>query len=114
MFRSAVAGPQKVVTANRLIDGVVIFVGPGRHWVTDIAEAECFADGPDLDAALAFGAEEVAARKLVDPYAVDVTIENGRPVPVRLRERIRAEGPTVDYGERERRRLEGPALAAAE
>jgi hypothetical protein len=31
--------------------------------------------------------------------------ENGVPVPVRLRELIRAQGPTVDYGEAERTRL---------
>jgi hypothetical protein len=32
---------------------------------------------------------------------------DGRPVPVRLRERIRAEGPTVVYGEAERTKLAG-------
>jgi hypothetical protein len=106
MFKAAIAGTPKVVTANRLIDGVVIFVGPGRGWVTDIAAAEVFVDGPELDAALAFGAEEVKARKLVDPYAVDVRIEDGKPVPERLRELIRARGPSVDYGDAERKRLQ--------
>jgi hypothetical protein len=106
MFKAAVAGTPKVVTANRLIDGLVIFIGPGRRaWVTDIAAAAVFEDGPELEAALAFGAEEVKARKLVDPYAIDVRMEGDKPVPERLRELIRARGPTVDYGEAERRRL---------
>ncbi len=106
MFKAAAAGTPKVVTANRLIDGIVIFIGPGRAWVTDIAAATVFVDGPELEEALAFGAEEVKARKLVDPYAVDIRIEDGKPVPERLRELIRARGPTVDYGEAERKRLQ--------
>lgn len=106
MFKAAIAGTKKVVTANRLVDGLVIFVGPGPGWVTDIKEAEVFDDGPPLDAALAFGAGEVKARQIVDPYAVDVTLESGSAIPERLRERIRALGPSVDYGEAERKRLD--------
>lgn len=105
MYKAAVAGTLKVITANRLIDGLVIFIGSGHKWVENIAEAEVFEDGPELDIALAVGAEDVKARKLVDPYSVDVTIEDGKPVPSRLRELIRARGPTVDYGEAERKRL---------
>ncbi|MHA1559480.1 MAG: DUF2849 domain-containing protein [Alphaproteobacteria bacterium] len=106
MFKTALAGTKKVVTANRLIDGIVIFVGPGPGWVTDIRRATVFNDGPDLDTALHFGAEQVTARQIVDPYAVDVDVEGGCPMPERLRERIRAVGPSVDYGEAERRRLD--------
>lgn len=105
MFKAAISGTPKVITANRLDDGLVVFVGDGPVWVIDIASASVFEDGPALDAALAFGADEVKARKIVDPYAVDVRIENGAPVPERLRELIRAKGPTVDFGEAERKRL---------
>ncbi len=115
MYRPAIAGTEKIVIANRLIDGVVIFVGPGPSWVTDILDAAVFEDGPALDQALEFGAAEIEARRILDPYAVDVTIEDGRPVPMRLREQIRVVGPSVDYGEEERRWLDrDPDLAAAE
>ena len=115
MFRPAHEGTHKVITANRLIDGLVVFVGAGLQWVLNINDAVILGDGPELAGALAFGAEEVAARKIVDPYAIDVSLRDGRPVPDRLRERIRAIGPSVDYGEDERRRLSGtPRLAAAE
>lgn len=106
MFKAAVAGTKKVVTANRLIDGIVIFVGPDTDWVSDIKQATVFEDGPELDAALDFGTEQVAMRQIVDPYAIDVEVVGGHPIPERLRERIRAVGPSVDYGEAERKRLE--------
>lgn len=109
MFKAAVAGPRKILTANRLIDGLVIFAGPDRTWVTDIADAEVFEDGAPLEAAIAFGQEGVLGKFLIDPYPIDVTIEDGVPVPVRLRELIRAKGPTVGYGDEERRRLAGAA-----
>jgi hypothetical protein len=109
MFKAAVAGPRKVITANRLSDGLVIFIGPDRTWVTDIADALTFADGPELDAGTAFGQEGVVGRFLIDPYPIDVTVTDGVPVPVRLREAIRAKGPTIVYGDAERAKLTGNA-----
>ncbi|MGD9740295.1 MAG: DUF2849 domain-containing protein [Bauldia sp.] len=109
MFKAAVAGPKKVLTANRLIDGLVIFVGPDRTWVTDVNDAAILEDGPTLDAAVALGQEGVVGKFLIDPYPVDVTVEDGKPVPVRLRELIRAKGPTVVYGDEERKKLAGAA-----
>lgn len=105
MYRAAEKGTKKIITANRLIDGVVVFLGAGNEWIRDAASAAVFGDGAELDAALAFGEEQVAARQILDPYAVDVTIEDGKPVPSRMRERIRAVGPSVAYGEDERRQL---------
>ena len=105
MYRVALSGTPKVVTANRLLDGLVVFITDGPSWVTDIVEATVFEDGARLDEAMEFGAAEVVSRKIVDPYTIDITIENGRPVPRRLREQIRAIGPSVDYGDEERKRL---------
>jgi hypothetical protein len=43
---------------------------------------------------------------VVEPYPIDVTVTSGLPVPVRYRERVRADhGPTIPYGEAERRKL---------
>lgn len=109
MFKAAVAGARKVITANRLRDGLVIFIGPDRTWVNDIKEALTFADGPELEAGTAFGQEGVTGDFLIDPYPIDVAIENGVPVPTRLREAIRAKGPTVVYGDEERAKLAGTA-----
>ena len=109
MFKAAVAGPRKVITANRLSDGLVIFIGPDRTWVTDIADALTFADGPELDEGTAFGKEGVVGDFLIDPYPIDVTVTDGVPVATRLREAIRAKGPTVVYGDAERAKLAGAA-----
>jgi hypothetical protein len=106
MFKAAKAGPAKVITANRLSDGLVVFLDEEGGWPLEIAKARILEDGPDLDGALAYAQHQHDARVIVEPYAVDVQVkENGVPVPVRLRELIRAQGPTVDYGEAERTRL---------
>ena len=45
------------------------------------------------------------ARIVVEPYPIDIVDVGGRPVPARIRERIRAEGPTVVYGDAEYEKL---------
>jgi hypothetical protein len=106
MFRAAKAGPAKVITANRLDDGIVVFLDDAGGWPLEIAKARILEDGPDLDGALAYAKDQHDARVIVEPYPIDVEVkEGGLPVPVRLRELIRAQGPTVDYGDEERARL---------
>lgn len=105
MFKAAKAGPAKVITANRLGDGIVVFLDDEGGWPVEIAKARILEDGPDLDGALAYAKEQHDARIIVEPYAIDVDVKDGVPVPVRLRELIRAQGPTVDYGDAERARL---------
>jgi hypothetical protein len=107
MFKAAKAGPQKAITANRLSDGLVVFLDDSGGWSLSIAEARLVSDGADLDAANGYAKSQHDARIVVEPYPIDVEIVDGRPVPVRLRERIRAEGPTVVYGEAERTKLAG-------
>ena len=107
MFKAAKAGPKKAITANRLSDGLVVFLDDAGAWSVAIADARLVGDGPDLDAANAYAKSQHDARIVVEPYPIDVEIVDGRPVPVRLRERIRAEGPTVVYGDAERAKLAG-------
>lgn len=107
MFKAAKAGPKKAITANRLSDGLVVFLDDAGAWSVAIADARLLSDGPDLDAANAYAKSQHDARIVVEPYPIDVEIVDGRPVPVRLRERIRAEGPTVVYGDAERAKLAG-------
>ena len=85
----------EIVTANRLADGVVVFLDAEGGWVEDFARAAVYADAAAISAALALGAEAVARSQIVDPYAVAVERRNGHFAPKALREAIRASGPTV-------------------
>jgi hypothetical protein len=80
----------KLLTANRLGDGAVLF-WTGESWADDVRRARQLVDA-DVPAALDGAAQEVAARRLVEPYAVEAAPDG---LPLRLRERIRAVGPTV-------------------
>ncbi|MCX5478766.1 DUF2849 domain-containing protein [Kaistia geumhonensis] len=90
-----------VITANALGDGLVVFLTADGGWSNDIAAARVIE--PDgLADAVAYGKAQHDARIVVEPYEIEVTVDAGMPLPVRLRERIRAErGPTVAYGEAE-------------
>lgn len=84
-----------IVTANRLIDGVVIFQDSAGLWSEDFARAAVYADAGATKAALALAAQAEARDELVEPYAIVVELRNGHYVPKALREAIRATGPTV-------------------
>ncbi len=85
----------QIVTANRLIDGEVVFRAPGGAWVRGVDGAELLHDKAAAAEAEAAGQRDVAAAVVVDLAVIDVKVDDGRIVPVRLRERIRAFGPTV-------------------
>jgi len=108
MFKAAKAGPQKAITANRLDDGRVVFLDESGGWTLRVADARLLTDGPELDQATAYAKAQHDARIVVEPYAIDIEIIDGTPLPARIRERIRAEGPTVAYGEAEYTALKRP------
>ncbi|THD47646.1 MAG: DUF2849 domain-containing protein [Bradyrhizobium sp.] len=83
-------------------------------WSEDFAKAAIYSDAPAIAAALARGAEAVAASLLVDPYGIEVELRNGHYTPKALREAIRASGPTVrrDLGKQAEGLAPIPALQA--
>ena len=90
------AGP-KVVTANALDSGLVVFRTADGRWSTDIAEAEVAETKEAADALLVMGEADAARNLVVDVYLVAMTEgDDGRLVPVLLREAIRAaRRPTI-------------------
>ncbi|MEO5375445.1 MAG: DUF2849 domain-containing protein [Alphaproteobacteria bacterium] len=97
MARRMGDGP-RVVTANRLRDGVVVYLTGSGEWTEDICGATA-TDDPDHQQRLAArAAADVSARVVVGPYAVPVAVEGSTPRPLSRRERIRAGGPTVGLG----------------
>ena len=81
----------KALTANRLIDGEVVFWKAGQ-WVERFADAELFEDQAAGEAAEAHAKSETTV--VVEPYLIDLTEVDGIWAPVSYRERLRALGPT--------------------
>jgi hypothetical protein len=84
-----------VFTANRLRDGRVVWLAEAGRWTERVAEARVF---PPAEAAAGLALAQAAerAQQVVGAYGTDVALQAGRPVPVKFRERLRAEGPSVD------------------
>jgi hypothetical protein len=83
----------RIVTANRLIDGRVVFRDAAGAWVDDFAAAALL-EAAAAETAVAAAAADVAARRIVEPYVVEVVVEAGRATPKAMREKIRVSGPT--------------------
>ena len=81
-----------VLTASDLRDGQVVFWADGG-WVTRCADAELFDDPAPGEAALTEANAQPTV--VVDPYLIDLVLEDGVAIPTSYRERVRALGPTV-------------------
>ena len=89
----------KIVTANRLSDGTVVYLAPGGKWTARISGSDVARDAAAV-ARLSRTAElAVQMQRIVGPYVVDIEDPDGEGRPVRLRERIRSRGPTIPMGE---------------
>ena len=88
------AGPQ-AVTANRLGDGIVVFLAADGRWSERAEDAAVAADKAAADALMAAAERAVDQRTVVGPYLIEVAEGPAGPQPVKLRERIRAAGATV-------------------
>ena len=85
----------QVLTANRLIDGEVVYLARGGAWVTHFLGALVFDNKADAEASLEIGLQAERDQKVVHAYLFDVKRNDGTVKPVKQREIIRAAGPTV-------------------
>ena len=85
----------QVVIANRLRDGLVVFLGNGKKWVERVED--CVPAGDDAAAAelAAIGEAAEANQEVVGADLIEVEDRDGVLTPVKMREVIRAQGPTV-------------------
>ena len=87
-----------VVTANDLIEGDSVFLGPGG-WVRNIRLARVAMSRDEAEVLEADGVAGEDGNIVVDPYLIEVSIATGNPVPVLRREQIRVDGvPTIPFG----------------
>ena len=94
----------KILTANRLTDGEAVWYGADGTWSETIEGAEIVRDKAGEARLEAIGQAAFAADEVVDVNLVNVELVDGSIAPLRLRERIRAAGPTnrVDLGKQAR------------
>ncbi len=85
----------QVISANRLGDGVVVYLTANSDWTECLAHAQATAGKEQGEAALdvAFGAVKTCL--VVDPYLIEIDDSGGERRPTLNRELIRAKGPTV-------------------
>ena len=84
-----------VVTANRLTDGIVVYLAADGSWTEDIARARRAETKDEVKALEAEAAEAVKAREVVSVYPMDVAVDDSGVHPLSVRERIRASHRTT-------------------
>lgn len=82
----------KVVTANHLISGEVVYLTEGDQWSPLLAEAEVIEDEAHGDIRLLDG--NGRADEIVGVYLADVKIGANGPEPTHFRETFRTRGPS--------------------
>ncbi len=86
--------PQMII-ANRLRDGVVVFLAPNEGWEPAIAAGAVIDSEADAATLMGVATRHVEECKVIDPQLIDVEVKDGQPRPTAIREAIRAFGPTV-------------------
>ena len=89
------SGDLQIASANRLSDGVVVFLDDAGWWTPRLERAALARDKRAAEILLQRAQSE--AFSVVDPYLVAVSeAEDGTLEPLSLREKIRASGLTFD------------------
>lgn len=86
----------QMVTANRLQDGLVVYLSASGDWAPSFTDGVVLPDQPAAEAALATADHAVKQRQIIGPYLIDVLVDGEDVKPTSTRERIRADrGPTI-------------------
>jgi hypothetical protein len=89
-----------ILTGNELMSGATVYLAASGEWIEELQHARVFLkeEADARDAAIA------ATRKTMRIVSLEietVALKDGAIVPDRIRERIRAEGPTAPRFERQ-------------
>ena len=84
----------KILTGNELLSGAAVYLDAGGRWGGEVQRARVFGaeDGDALEAAM--GAS-VASGRIISIEPETIEMRDGAIYPLRIRERIRAEGPSA-------------------
>jgi len=87
----------KIISANRLADGIVVYAGRDGSWSGRLSEAKVFVSPAEAEAGLLLAQDDTKRNLVVEPCVVEVIEGAGGLRAVTLRETIRARGPTIDF-----------------
>lgn len=90
----------EILTGNELMSGATVYLDAGGHWVEDLQQARVFAK-TEAEAKEAAIAATKKTLRIVSLETETVTLRDGVIHPDRIRERIRAEGPTAPRFDRQ-------------
>jgi Protein of unknown function (DUF2849) len=79
-----------VVTANRLLDGIVVYLAADGGWTEDLAKARRAETEEETKALESQAAQDIKARKVVAVYPMEVAVDDSGVHALSVRERIRA------------------------
>lgn len=85
----------QVVTANRLDDGLVVFLTSDGRWSENINDARTAEGKEAAEALLAEASAPELDVVIVGPYLIDVERQGADLVPTKYREVLRTKGPSV-------------------
>ncbi len=85
----------KIMTANRLGDGEVVYLAAGGTWSAWLSDSRTAATEAEEGELLTGSETAVEQRLVVGAYLMPVALEAGEIRPLSQRERIRAKGPSV-------------------
>jgi len=86
---------KQVISANRLSDGLVVYLASDDSWSEWISRSEIATDEAAAEGLLARAKWAEENRIVVDTYLVHVAEYDGEVRPTKYREFIRATGPSV-------------------
>ncbi len=85
----------QMIIASRLVDGRVVFMDAEAGWPASIDDGVLLDTEEETERLLVVAGEAVQNCEIVDPYPIEVVVENGERRPAEVREAIRAFGPSV-------------------
>ena len=85
----------QMIIANRLVDGRVVFMDADAAWVDSIEDGVLLESQVEADRLMVAATRAVEDCVIVEPYPIEVVVEDGKRRPVAAREAIRAFGPSV-------------------
>ncbi|MGB0574804.1 MAG: DUF2849 domain-containing protein [Alphaproteobacteria bacterium] len=96
--KSAIQFEARIITANMLVSGNVLYLDEKRCWDENIANAQIIKNDEDLARLNNMSQDAVMNSIIVGPYVMPVECHSAGLQPVSKRELIRASGPTIPTG----------------